>query len=267
MFHTDAALRTPLIVFYGKKYMGIRKNLPCRSQEYFLMILAPCLLDYYAQNCKDLLKLTPKEHEKKVRTLHLCINCLKMGHHSKVCRRGTCNKCNEKHHTLLHSEPCKSKDSVQNRNDNIEKASEAITISGKSSVTLSACGSVNYVFLPTAYVQVTASDGSAHIKAQSSFVTKDLIKLLKVNTTSVDITVRDLNNIPSNMFSKYEMNVQSLYKNYSLNQCFFVIYTIAGNIPAVNVDVSKLVIPDHVNLVDPTFFKPNKIDIGSVDRL
>ncbi|KAJ8945297.1 hypothetical protein NQ318_002754 [Aromia moschata] len=105
------------------------------------------------------------------------------GHHSKVCRRGTCNKCNEKHHTLLHSEPCKSKDSIQNRNDTAEKASEATTTLGKSSVTLSACGSVDYVFLSTAYVQATAPDGSAQIiralldcGAQSSFVTKDLIK-------------------------------------------------------------------------------------------
>ncbi|KAJ8962889.1 hypothetical protein NQ318_001298 [Aromia moschata] len=227
---------------------------------------------HYAQNCKDLLKLTPMEREKKVRTLHLCINCLKKGHHSKVCRRGTCNKCNEKHHTLLHSEPCKSKDSIQNRNDTAEKASEATTTLGKSSVTLSACGSVDYVFLSTAYVQVTAPDVSAHIiralldcGVQSSFVTKNSIKLLKVNTTSVDITVRGLNNVPSNIFSKCEMNVQSLYNNYSLNQWFFVIDTIAGNIPAVNVDVSKLAIPDHINLADPTFFKPNKIDmlIGS----
>ncbi|KAJ8945298.1 hypothetical protein NQ318_002755 [Aromia moschata] len=57
------------------------------------------------------------------------------------------------------------------------------------------------------------------------------------------------------------MNVQSLYNNYSLNQWFFVIDTIAGNIPAVNVDVSKLAIPAHINLADPTFFKPNKIDV------
>ncbi|KAJ8959691.1 hypothetical protein NQ318_021882 [Aromia moschata] len=112
------------------------------------------------------------------------------------------------------------KESVQNRNDNAEKASEATTISGKSSVTLSACGSVDYVLLSTAYVQVTAPDGSAHIiralldcGAQSSFVTKDLIKLLKVNTISVDITVRGLNNVPSNIFSKCEMNIQSLYNN------------------------------------------------------
>ncbi|KAJ8948278.1 hypothetical protein NQ318_020763 [Aromia moschata] len=211
-----------------------------------------CGGSHYAHTCKDILKLTPMEREKKVRILHLCINCLKKGHHSKVCRRGTCNKCNEKHHTLLHSEPCKSNDSIHNRNDTAEKASEATTTLGKSSVTLSACGSVDYVFLSTAYVQVTAPDGSAQIiralldcGAQSSFVTKGLIKLLKC-----------------------EMNVQSLYNNYSLNQWFFVIDTIAGNIPAVNVDVSKLAIPDHINLADPTFFKPNKIDmlIGS-DRM
>ncbi|KAJ8952342.1 hypothetical protein NQ318_017236 [Aromia moschata] len=220
---------------------------------------------HYAQNCKDLLKLTPMEREKKERTSHLdtTAKCVAAEHVTSVTKNiircCTANRVSQK-------------DSVQNRNDNVEKASEVTTTSGKSSVTLSACGSVDYVFLSTAYVQVTAHDGSAHIiralldcGAQSSFVTKDLIKILKVNTISVDITVRGLNNVPSNIFSKCEMNVQSLYNNYSLNQWFFVIDTIAGNIPAVNVDVSKPDIPDHINLADPMFFKPNKIDmlIGS----
>ncbi|XP_057671185.1 uncharacterized protein LOC130902952 [Diorhabda carinulata] len=31
--------------------------------------------------------------------------------------------------------------------------------------------------------------------------------------------------------------------------------------PAVNVDVSKLKVPDHINLADPTFFKSSKIEI------
>ncbi|KAJ8948758.1 hypothetical protein NQ318_017927 [Aromia moschata] len=69
MFHTDAALRTPLIIFYGQKYMGIRKNLPCMSQEYFLMILAPlpielprflhykCLYDYRRSYYDDVMEV------------------------------------------------------------------------------------------------------------------------------------------------------------------------------------------------------------------
>ncbi|KAJ8975719.1 hypothetical protein NQ317_004183 [Molorchus minor] len=232
-----------------------------------------CRDTHYVQNCKNFLKLSPAERDKRARSLHLCINCLKRGHHSKVCRRGTCNKCSKKHHTLLHQEPCAQPTlSNSNPNANVENTLDVADTSVETSVTLSACGSVDHVFLSTAYVQVIAQDGSTHTiralldcGAQSSFITKRVSERLKLNTLSANVSVRSVNNISSNVRSKCKLTVQSLYNNYSSNQWFFVIDTIAEDVPAVTIDVSKLAVPDHINLADPTFFKPSKIDmlIGS----
>ncbi|XP_057671224.1 uncharacterized protein LOC130902951 [Diorhabda carinulata] len=60
--------------------------------------------NHYIHNCQQFLKLSIEEREGKAKALKLCTNCLKKGHYSKVCRRGTCIKCHGKHNTLLHRE-------------------------------------------------------------------------------------------------------------------------------------------------------------------
>ncbi|KAJ8957412.1 hypothetical protein NQ318_004892, partial [Aromia moschata] len=235
-----------------------------------------CGESHYVQNCKSFLKMSTNEREKKARSLRLCLNCLKKGHHSKVCRRGTCTKCNEKHHTLLHryqgtlsnAEQSANLNATPNANASAESVVSAVASSEERSVVLSACSSVDHVLLSTAYVQVTDSNGNTHTVralldsgAQSSFVTKGLCQRLNLKTRKVNISVKGLSNIASNINSKCEMTIQSLYNNYSATKCFFVIDIIAGNIPEVRIDASRIATPHHINLADPTFYKPDRIDI------
>lgn len=119
---------------------------------------------------------------------------------------------------------------------------------------MSASCSVDHVFLSTAYVQVSDTDGNFHIAralldsgAQSSFMTKDLCKRLNLKTHEANITVKGLNNISSNVKFKCEMGLKSLYNDYCCTKWVFVIDKISENMPAVNVDVSKLNVPDHIN--------------------
>ncbi|KAJ8962212.1 hypothetical protein NQ318_018184 [Aromia moschata] len=220
--------------------------------------------------------MSTNEREKKARSLRLCLNCLKRGHHSKVCRRGTCTKCNEKHHTLLHryqvtlsnAEQGANLNATPNANAIAESVVSAVASYEERSVVLSACSSVDHVLLSTAYVQVTDSDGDTHTVralldsgAQSSFVTKGLCQRLNLKTRKVNISVKGLSNIASNINSKCEMTIQSLYNNYSATKCFFVIDIIAGTIPEVRIDASRIATPHHINLADPTFYKPDRIDI------
>lgn len=235
--------------------------------------IRPCVVcndEHYIQNCQNFLDLSPGEREKKVRSLRLCINCLKRGHHSKICRRGNCTKCNAKHHSLLHRDGVALISSDEINDNNVSNSTGAP--SGQASVILSACDTVNHVLLSTAYVQVSDQAGSTHIVralldngAQSSFITKNLCKKLKLKTQSVNMAVTGLNNALSNIDSKCELTVQALYNSFSFTKCFFLIDEISGNIPAVNIDVSKLTIPPHINLADPTFYKPSNVEmlIGS----
>ncbi|XP_057654737.1 uncharacterized protein LOC130892994 [Diorhabda carinulata] len=227
-----------------------------------------CEGNHYIHNCQQFLKLSIEEREGKAKALKLCTNCLKTGHYSKVCRRGTCIKCHGKHNTLLHRERSAWSASEQSNEVTGKTQNPTTDQQQQNSVVLSACCSVNHVFLSTAYVQVSDNDGNFHIAralldsgAQSSFMTKDLCKRLKLKTHKANITVKGLNNISSNVKFKCEVGLKSLYNDYCCAKWFFVIDKISENMPAVNVDVSKLNVPDHINLADPTFFKSSKIEI------
>nr|CAI5844754.1 unnamed protein product [Callosobruchus analis] len=49
-------------------------------------------------------KLNINERIGKAKQIRLCLNCLKPGHFSRICRASTCKKCNYKHYVLLHIE-------------------------------------------------------------------------------------------------------------------------------------------------------------------
>lgn len=91
---------------------------------------------------------------------------MRKGHNSAVCKRGTCRKCNQKHNSLLHfdkrvssnvgqSQTLSSSDAVLNANSQGMMESEATT-------SLSACESVEHVFLCTVFVQIADQNGKYH---------------------------------------------------------------------------------------------------------
>ncbi|XP_062533826.1 uncharacterized protein LOC134202861 [Armigeres subalbatus] len=58
-----------------------------------------------AFRCIKFLKLAVVERNEAVRRSRLCLNCLAPGHQARVCSRGSCHHCKQKHHSLLHPEP------------------------------------------------------------------------------------------------------------------------------------------------------------------
>lgn len=230
-----------------------------------------CGNNHYIQNCASFLKMSVSERDKKIRALKLCINCLRKGHNSGACKRGTCRKCNQKHNSLLHFEKNVPSSVGQNDTNNdtiINKNSQDMVGASDATTSLSACESVEHVFLCTVFVQIAGRDGNFHtIRAlldsgsQSSFVTKDLSKRLNVKTEQIRMAVKGLNNISSAINEKCEFTVQAIHSEFSIKNSFFIIETVSGNIPTVNVDISKLKIPNHIQLADPTFFKSAEVEM------
>lgn len=60
--------------------------------------------EHHIQACEAFLKLDAQHRAEKVRSLRLCINCLRPGHVAKNCSFGSCKMCSAKHNTLLHFE-------------------------------------------------------------------------------------------------------------------------------------------------------------------
>lgn len=88
-------------------------------------------------------------------------------------------------------------------------------------------------------------------------MTKDLNKRILVNTHKIGMAMRGLNNI-SSIISIY---IYSIYSDFSIKNYFYVIETMSGNISTTNVDVSKLKIPNNIQLADPTVCKSGKIEM------
>lgn len=141
--------------------------------------------------------------------MRLCINCLRGGHHSKICKRGGCSKCGQKHNSLFHfnrnsnrsgqnidQAHRESSNTQNNRNLNIEIGNEQETTN------MLACGEVDHVFLSTALAKVFDSKGSPHVVrallycgSQSILVTKSLCDKLKVKTDGVRLIMKGFNDL------------------------------------------------------------------------
>ncbi|KAK9703280.1 Protein of unknown function (DUF1759) [Popillia japonica] len=194
-----------------------------------------CQKDHYIQNCTEFLKLSTNDKHAKVMSLRLCLNCLRPGHVTKVCRGETCKKCNLKHHTLLHNDQQK-----------IEKQNVAST---SSVVVLSSCvsDSYSYVLLSTVLVQVRDHVKKWHtIRAlldsgsQSSYVTRQLSDRLRIPTSKVNISVLGLNQTTTTIESECDLEIQSHHNAFSTNVKCFVIPQISGLVPSLPLKVKDI---------------------------
>ncbi|XP_055632550.1 uncharacterized protein LOC129773023 [Toxorhynchites rutilus septentrionalis] len=56
-----------------------------------------------AFRCMKFLKMKTSERVEISRRHALCLNCLSPGHQARVCNKGSCHHCRQKHHSLLHT--------------------------------------------------------------------------------------------------------------------------------------------------------------------
>uniref|UniRef100_A0A6P7H0Q6 Uncharacterized protein LOC114344670 n=1 Tax=Diabrotica virgifera virgifera TaxID=50390 RepID=A0A6P7H0Q6_DIAVI len=82
-----------------------------------------CKGEHAIYQCGEFLKLSSKERFDKVRKMNLCTNCLKPGHYYKRCRQSTCKRCSSKHHTYLHPDRSRERNTPSMRQP-VVKASE-----------------------------------------------------------------------------------------------------------------------------------------------
>ncbi|CAH1989310.1 unnamed protein product [Acanthoscelides obtectus] len=160
------------------------------------------------RGCGIFNKLSVNERIDKAKQLRLCLNCLKPGHFSTVCRANTCKRCNYKHHVLLHKETSRSNlatelesahsandagEAPRNSNDTFEQPSNSNggERAETASVAISVFSSNNFVLLSTASVIVRGKHGkSAIVRAvldsgsQSSYLTSDKLWLEKIDWDS-----------------------------------------------------------------------------------
>lgn len=194
-------------------------------------------------NCAKFKLLPPCDRLNFVTGRKLCKICL--NRHVYKCRyHFICNKCKGSHNSLIH----------------VDKAVHPVSFLSETDCT--------QVLLPTVQVKIIADDGrEVIVKAlldsgsQMSFITKDLMQLLKLNPKPIKSRVLGIGNNIRNLDKYVTIKLHSLIKEFQIDVSCFVLDRITTMLPQEKIDISKIVLPSNISLADKDFHKPSEIHL------
>lgn len=229
-----------------------------------------CKENHYIYKCKQFSKKPIEERYDFVQKNNLCFNCLVPNHSVYNCKqRTTCQICKKKHHSLLHraklqtGEESHTSEETQNNKDKKQPMFMAHTTS------ISQPGQ-DIILLATALVDVKSRSGQSHILralldqgSEASFVTARAVELLGLKKTEISGVVSGVGK--GNQTSiKYMvgLKLKSRYvNNFSINVNAYVLKSLTRRLPAREIRGYSWPQLSSVELADPTFHIPGRIDI------
>ncbi|XP_065074450.1 uncharacterized protein LOC135698402 [Ochlerotatus camptorhynchus] len=219
-----------------------------------------------------------KERINKVKQLRICFNCLGLGHCAKDCSsKRNCSKCHKRHHTLLHEESFTKTLETETlpEKDSFQDAAEVKTVpkivpstSANTSCSCNHSQTAKTVMLLTAIVNLESADGQLvpcrammDSGSQVCFLSETIANRLKISREPVNVPVTGIGGAKIYAREKLTVTIQSRCSNFSTDMECLVVPRVTGTIPSVKIDVSSWPIPTGVQLADPTFHVPAKIDM------
>ncbi|XP_018364358.1 PREDICTED: uncharacterized protein LOC108762054 [Trachymyrmex cornetzi] len=239
---------------------------------------ALCKQAHRIHACKIFKEFSLDSRRNEVKRLNLCYNCLASNHVVQKCSTSrVCTHCPKRHHTLLHTDERVSMSVKESNmsNDSADKSSEtnkqacektvaasvAMTSSGPSQIS-------SEVLLSTAIVHIRDSEGKWHKAlalldngSQSNFVTKSLCKRLKLNVNTIKHTISCLNVFETPIVETTQTNIASMTTTYETDVNLLVVNQITRSIPTKPISTKSLSLPQCIDLADPTFYKPQAVDL------
>ncbi|XP_076661018.1 uncharacterized protein LOC143364711 [Halictus rubicundus] len=97
--------------------------------------------------------------------------------------------------------------------------------------------------------------------SNANFITEELLTKLKLPTREQSVTIEALNELNTITNRQVKLTIKSRLNNFKRDLYFFVIPRIAGHLPDVQIDKTKIAIPSNIRLADPNFHKPAPIDM------
>ncbi|XP_017478109.1 PREDICTED: uncharacterized protein LOC108367917 [Rhagoletis zephyria] len=230
-------------------------------------------------SCKEFLQQSPSARFQFIQGQKYCNNCLKPGHVSKNCILRNCLKCNKKHNTLLHFEDSKrdvSKDITSVATPTQGNESQSTTPSRTKSTpskdeaasltTAKHTKSNTYVLLSTAMVKVRGIGTEVQCRAildsgsQVNFVTERLVKRIGISTKP-SISISGIRSRSTKIQHRVNVALQSRINNFTTRLEAAVLPQIISPQPSQEIKIDEWQIPENIMLADPSFNRPDKIDI------
>lgn len=238
-----------------------------------------CSQDHKLCHCKKYAKEDIATRRKFAETSNLCFNCLNPNHSAYTCRQSTrCRLCKRKHHSLLHPQTA-SKEVTEVHAD--QSATTDVVTSGAASSSSSSestkamtclATASSQVLLATALVNVESITGSSVCLrslldqgSQASFITESSVQLLKLKKNPIKTFVSGLGGdqqVSLVCKSMVSIKVQSrLDPSFIIPVKAYVLPKLTTLLPERKVFVRDLPVTASIELADPSFGTPNKIDL------
>uniref|UniRef100_A0A1I8PSD1 DUF1758 domain-containing protein n=1 Tax=Stomoxys calcitrans TaxID=35570 RepID=A0A1I8PSD1_STOCA len=225
-------------------------------------------VDHFIVNCPQFSNLSPSLRFKEAKRLKLCLNCLRKGHSLKTCFSGCCRQCSSKHHTMLHMEqpstphPSTSSQPVEPSSTQAVLTSSTDIPSGPSS---SSSGSV---LLATAIILAKNRFGEfipcraiLDSASQLNLNANRLVKRLSLDCNRVSAIISGIGDGSVDVNKSVDLVVKSRIGEFSTTFAAMVVSTITDYQPGITLETSNWNIPKNIQLADPSFDKPDRIDI------
>ncbi|XP_053968951.1 uncharacterized protein LOC128870362 [Anastrepha ludens] len=228
--------------------------------------------DHRIYHCQRFSTLSPNLRQKKAKKLSLCLNCLKGGHQMRDCKSGSCRACQLKHHTLLHFDRTSSASTSISGSVTQPPTLQSNTIAATSSVpghALTSRSPSDAVLLATAVIFVKNRAGTfvpcralLDSGSQHHFITNRFTNQLQLRRTKYSAAVSGIGD--ANLSTEgYSVNVvlKSRTSDFSTHITSVVVQTITDNQPGFSVSIADWNVPSNIQLADPNFNIPQRIDL------
>lgn len=233
--------------------------------------------------CDTLLNLDVPSRIRKVQESGLCPNCLRSGHDVTSCQsRGSCMKCQRKHHSILHRDPSNVQVNLAHVNSTPKKSTNSIhpsSISSRSSVSTHAARPVQSLSQPTLAKETILATAIVLAKgkldnwiplrslidggATASFITTRAMNRLGISARRVSAEIKGFGSKPSGVSNFIcEVTFQSRFpKKEQFHLPMYVMDKLTDNIPSAFQSLDSWTHIRNLQLADPKFNQPAEIDI------
>ncbi|CAI6352741.1 unnamed protein product [Macrosiphum euphorbiae] len=222
-----------------------------------------CQLPHTIYKCPTLIALPIKERINKVTELKLCKICLRQ-HENKKCFAKYCFKCSKPHNTLLHL--AQIKNAEQGNKNSTENAEESTSAASSSISAHTLVQNDEQVLLSTAVVHKHNASGEnvecrilLDSGSQCNLITENMVQNIRLKRYQVQHTVMGIGGITQPVTRAVNVSITSRYNSFNLILTCLVVQKITHCMP--NNEVENCVAPNDINLADPLFRRPQKIDL------
>ncbi|XP_045503978.1 uncharacterized protein LOC123700709 [Colias croceus] len=237
-------------------------------------ICSVCGENHYINACTQFKKQSVEERRNHVQNKGLCFNCLQPTHIVSKCRQSICcKKCGRRHNTMLHLEKTgfiENTQRTQEENDGIENKTSSTLVESKIVANFAKREHKSYhVLLATTLLKAQSNNGNLFMVralldqgSQASFVTEATVQLLGLKRTSVNGLVSGLGDGQMHIKHVVTLCLKSRHNSeFSINVKAYVLTSLTSMLPCVKLDAPNWLELENVELADPGYATPGKIDV------